>query len=144
MLAVWVAGTALADMEKARDSSMAQPRTGALIQVGHEPMGPGPAYRRYTGKVTALGDPDKDGRIYSFQAMPIGPGMVPPAADEMRGWRLTMLAGKRFASMFEVKSNSATEITVDGALNGLAVSDVFIIEDIPSSLQPAQQATPQT
>jgi len=144
ILALCVAGTALAATEKT--ARAAQPRAGALIPVGHEPMDLGPAYRRYTGKVTALGGPDDEGRIYSFHAMPVGPGVTAPAANELRGWRLTILAGKRFASAFEVKSNTATEITVaarDGPLNGLAVSDVFIIEDIPVSSQPAQ-ATPQT
>jgi hypothetical protein len=144
ILALCVAGTALAAIEK--PARAAQVSARALIPVGHEPMDLGPAYRRYTGKVTALGGPDDEGRIYSFRAMPVGPGVTAPAADELRGWRLTILAGKRFASAFEVKSNTATEITVaarDGPLNGLAVSDVFIVEDIPASSQPAQ-ATPQT
>ncbi len=136
VLAVWIAGIACAATEKTACGATAQPRTGALIRVGHEPMDLGPAYRRYIGKVTALGGADEDGRIYSFQAMPVGPGVMAPAANELRGWRLTILAGKRFASAFEVKSNTATEITVaarDGPLNGLVISDVFIIEDIPAA-----------
>lgn len=146
MVAVCVAGTAPAVTQQPARGTMTQPGTGALIRVGHEPMDLGPAYRRYTGKVTALGGADEGGRIYSFHAMPVGPGVTAPAANELRGWRLTILAGKRFASAFEVKSNTATEITVaarDGPLNGLAVSDVFIIEDIPVSSEPAQ-LTPQT
>jgi hypothetical protein len=146
ILAVCLAGTGTAVTEKPARGVMAQPRAVTLSRVAHEPMDPGPAYRRYTGKVTALGDPDEGGRIYSFHAMPVGPGVTAPAANELKGWRLTILAGKRFASAFEVKSNTATEVTVaarDGPLNGLAVSDVFIVEDIPASPQPAK-ATPQT
>src|SRR5436190_24017909 len=60
-------------------------RRTALIPVGHEPMDPGPAYKRYTGKVIALGDPDGEGHIYSFEAMPIGPGIVQAVANEMKG-----------------------------------------------------------
>lgn len=44
-----------------------------------------------------------------------------------------MLAGKRFASEFEVQGNTGVEITVgrlDGPLNGIAVNDVFVIENI--------------
>jgi hypothetical protein len=146
ILAVCLAGTATAVTEKPARGAMAQPRAVAFTGVAHEPMDPGPAYRRYTGKVTALGSPDEGGRIYSFRAMPVGPGVTAPAANELRGWRLTILAGKRFASAFEVKSNTATEITVaarDGPLNGLAVSDVFIVEAIPASSEPAK-ATTQT
>jgi len=137
--------TGIASTENQARIAVMQPRVG-LIRVGHEPMAPDPAYRRYTGKVTALGGPDQDGRIYSFHAMPVGPGVAAPAANELKGWRLTILAGKRFASAFEVKSNTATEITVaarNGPLNGLSISDVFIVEDVPASSQPAE-ATPQT
>src|SRR5512132_2418170 len=66
MLAVCVAGVASAVTEKPARGAMAQPRAEALIRVAHEPMDPGPAYRRYTGKVTALGGADAGGRIYSF------------------------------------------------------------------------------
>src|SRR5690349_4585451 len=76
--------------------------------------------KRYNGMVTALGPADADGRIYSFKAKPLpaAPGYTP---REMRGWRLTMLAGKRFAAVFEVQDNSELEITVsktDGPING--------------------------
>jgi hypothetical protein len=82
--------------------------------------------------VTALGAPDGEGRIYSVKVrrLPAAPDF---AANELRGWRLTMLAGTRFAHVFEVQGNTGGEITVrplDGPLNGVAVNDVFVIENI--------------
>jgi hypothetical protein len=101
--------------------------------AGHDGVEVDPALKRYAGQVTALGMPDQQGRIYSFQAkrLPAAPEYVP---DELRGWRLTMLAGKRFAQAFEVQRNTGSEISVsplDGSLNGVAVNDVFMMENIP-------------
>jgi len=100
--------------------------------AGHDDVEVDPALKRYAGQVTALGMPDEQGRIYSFQAkrLPAAPEYVP---DELRGWRLTMLAGKRFAQAFEVQRNTGLEISVspvDGPLNGVAVNDVFVMENI--------------
>ena len=100
--------------------------------AGHDNIAVDPALKRYSGQVTALGEADGEGRIYSFRArgVPAGPDF---AADELKGWRLTMLAGKRFAHAFEVQRNAGLEITVaptDGPLNGIAVNDVFVIENI--------------
>jgi len=53
------------------------------------------------------------------------------------------LAGKRFASVFEVTGDAGAEVTVaarDGPLNGLAVSDVFIVEELARD---TQQAAPR-
>jgi hypothetical protein len=104
---------------------------GAVL-AGHDPIRADPALKRYGGQVTALGAPDAQGRVYSFQLrrLPAGPVF---AADELRGWRLTMLAGKRFAHVFEVTGNGGLEITVsplDGPLEGIAVKDVFVVENI--------------
>ncbi len=113
---------------------------GDLRTVGHEPD-INPALRRFTGIVVALGDPDAAGHVYTFRVAPIGPLTVAPLSNELRGWRLTVLAGKRFASVFRVQSNTATEITVkatDGTLettlDGLAAGDVFVIEEIDDSV----------
>ena len=100
--------------------------------AGHDNIAVDPALKRYSGQVTALGAPDGEGRIYSFRArrVPAAPDYAP---DELRGWRLTILAGKRFSHEFEVQRNTGTEITVaplDGPLNGIAVSDFFVIENI--------------
>jgi hypothetical protein len=113
----------------------------ASARAGHDGLEVDRAFKRYAGQVIALGKPDAQGRLYSFQAkrLPAAPAFV---ADELRGWRLTMLAGKRFAHAFEVLSNTGSEITVsalDGPLDGVAVSDVFVVEDIAIERQkPAQ------
>jgi hypothetical protein len=100
--------------------------------AGHDLIEVDAALKRYSGQVTALGEADAEGRIYSFRArrLPAAPDYAP---DELRGWRLTMLAGKRFANEFEVQGNTGVEIIVgrlDGPLNGIAVKDVFVIENI--------------
>ena len=104
----------------------------AAAFAGHDNIPVDPALRRHAGQVTALGEPDAEGRVYSFRArrLPAAPEFAP---DELRGWRLTMLAGKRFAHEFEVQRNTGLEITVapiDGPLNGIAVNDIFVIENV--------------
>jgi len=104
---------------------------GAAL-AGHDLIEVDPALKRHAGQVTALGEPDGEGRIYSFRArrLPAAPDF---AANELRGWRLTMLAGQRFAQAFEVQGNMGLQITVgtlDGPLNGIAVNDVFVLENI--------------
>ena len=123
----------------------AQPRLGGnglgeFRTVGHEPD-INPALRRFTGIVVALGTPDAAGHVYTFRVAPIGPQAVAPLTDELRGWRLTVLAGKRFASVFRVQSNTATEVTVkatdgtlEATLDGLAAGDVFVVEEIDDSV----------
>jgi hypothetical protein len=103
--------------------------------AGHDDVKLDPALKRYPGKIIALGEPDAEGRIYSFRGIPLGPKGTSTkyAPGELRGWRLTLLAGKRFSAVFEVKSNTDSEITVnalDGPLNGIAESDLFIVEQI--------------
>ena len=109
--------------------------------AGHDNIPVDPALKRYSGQVIALGQADAEGRIYSFRArrLPAAPDYAP---DELRGWRLTMLAGKRFANEFEVQGNTGVEITVgrlDGPLNGIAVNDVFVIENIAIERRSAGQ-----
>ena len=104
----------------------------AAAFAGHDNIPVDPALKRYSGQVTALGEADAEGRIYSFRARRL-PAAPDYADDELRGWRLTMLAGKRFAQVFEVAGNSGLEITVsplDGPLDGVAVKDVFVIENV--------------
>lgn len=103
-----------------------------LVHAGHDNIPVDPALKRYSGQVTALGAPDAQGRVYSFQLRRL-PAAAPFAPDELRGWRLTMLAGKRFATAFEVAANGGLEITVsplDGPLDGVAANDVFVLENI--------------
>lgn len=111
----------------------------APVRAGHEPD-INPALRRFTGMVVAVGAPDAAGHVHSFRLQPLGPGMKPPAPDELRGWRLTVLAGQRFASAYTVQNNSTDEIVVrnsDGPLDGLAARDVFVVEE----LDPGASAT---
>lgn len=104
--------------------------------AGHDDVKLDRAMKRYAGIITALGEPDAEGRLYSFRAAPMGPEAGTPkeyAPGELRGWRLTFLAGKRFAAAFEIQANTASEITVgalDGPLNGIAERDLFVVEDI--------------
>jgi hypothetical protein len=102
-------------------------------RAGHDSIQVDPALKRHAGQVMALGEPDANGHVYSFRLkrLPEAPAF---AADELRGWRLTMLAGKRFAQAFEVVGNGATEVTVSAKgepLDGVAVKDVFVIENTP-------------
>ena len=116
----------------------------ALLRVGHDGLDVDRALKRYSGMVTALGEPDEEGRIYSFQVKPL-PAAPAYAPNELRGWRLTMLAGQRFASVFQVESNTESGIKVtpqDGPLNGIAVRDLFVVEEIAGERQQPADATP--
>ena len=101
--------------------------------AGHDPIKVDPALKRYGGQVTALGPADAQGRIYSFEVKRL-PSDTQYAPNELRGWRLTMLAGKRFSHAFEVDANTPTLITIspqDGPVNDIAVNDVFVVENTP-------------
>ena len=104
---------------------LAGPVLACAAHAGHDDLKVDPALRRNPGKVTALGT------FYSFEAKPLrAPEYVP---NELRGWRLTVLAGKRFGAAFDVEGNTASQITVaptNGPLDGLAVGDLFIVEEI--------------
>jgi hypothetical protein len=102
--------------------------------AGHDNIEVDPALKRYAGQITGLGEPDAKGDIYSFRAKRIRAD-TEFAPDELRGWRVTILAGKRFANVFEVRGNTGDEIIVTpakGPLNGIAVKDVFVVENIPA------------
>jgi hypothetical protein len=100
--------------------------------AGHDDVKVNPAMKRYAGKITELAAPDAQGRIYAFRAARLpATGGYPPG--ELKGWRLTVLSGKRFSAVFEVQSNSASEIVVtplDGPLSDVAVDDLFVVEEI--------------
>ena len=111
--------------------------------AGHEPD-VNPALRRFTGVVVDLGRAAADGRHFTLRIDPIGPRSSPPAPDALKGWRLTVLAGKRFSSVYRVASNTATEIAVDTSgepVDGIEARDVFVVEEIdiapPASTSPA-------
>ncbi|HZZ92353.1 MAG TPA: hypothetical protein VFE23_07310 [Usitatibacter sp.] len=113
-----------------------QPDRAFLHRVGHEPMAPDPTLRRYTGKVTALAPADAQGKVYGFTCAPVGPRNFPLKTDDLRGWRMTVLSGKRFGTVFRIAGNSGTEIRVNaetGPVQGLAANDVFVIESIDAN-----------
>src|ERR1051325_8877065 len=104
--------------------------TAVLGHEGEEASHVDPALKRYSGQITALGAPDEKGDIYSFRAKRLYAD-TPFAPEELRGWRLTILAGKRYGNVFEVRSNSGDEIFVSaakGPLNGIKVKEVFVVE----------------
>lgn len=105
----------------------------SVALAGHDNVAVDPALKRYAGQITALGEADAKGDIYSFRAKRIR-AETQFERDELRGWRLTFLAGKRFSNVFEVRSNTGDEIVVTsakGPLNGISVKDVFVLENIP-------------
>jgi hypothetical protein len=106
--------------------------------AGHDPVDP--ALRRFTGKVTGLGQANKAGRVATLRFDPLGPGMVAPKRNELRGWRITFIKGKLFGQTLWVKDNSPTELTVrdkDPSLAGVVEGDILMIEQ----LDPKAQAT---
>ena len=100
--------------------------------AGHDDVRVNPAMKRYAGKITELAAPDARGGVYAFRAARLpATGGYPP--NEMKGWRLTVLSGKRFSAVFEVQSNGESEIVVtplDGPLTDVAVNDLFVVEEI--------------
>lgn len=80
-----------------------------------------------TGTVSAVGAPNANGEIFSFQdtSKAFAPATI-------KGWRVTITSGVLAGKAFHVNSNSATRIEVDGftgALNGLAVGDTYTLSN---------------
>jgi len=110
-------------------------RLDGMQIAGHDAVDP--ALRRFTAKVTRVGPAGKAGRISTLRFEPIGPGMVAPKRNEMRGWRLTFIRGKMFAKTLWLKSNTPDELTVrdtDPSLEGVVEGDIVIIELIDPKL----------
>jgi len=104
--------------------------------VAHDNIVVDPTVRRYAGMVAALGAADAQGKVCSFKTAPVGPRSFALAPDDLRGWRMTVLAGKRFGEVFTIGANTESEISVTadkGPVDGLAVNDVFIIESIDAN-----------
>jgi hypothetical protein len=110
-------------------------RPDGIQFAGHDAVDP--AVRRFTAKVTRVGQPGKAGRISTLRFEPIGPGMVAPKRNELRGWRLTFIRGKMFARTLWLKSNTPNELTVrdtDPSMEGVGEGDIVIIELIDPKL----------
>ena len=100
-----------------------------LFLAGHAGL-PDPAIPRVRGIITAVGQPDAEGNIFSFEMDTVD---RPVVLNELKSWRLTILSGERFASVFHIKANTSTLIEVTspyGPLNGLADGDLFFAEMI--------------
>ncbi|MBJ2156611.1 hypothetical protein [Variovorax sp. IB41] len=106
------------------------------VQIaGHDAVDP--AVRRFTAKVTRVGQAGKAGRISTLRFEPIGPGMVAPKRNELRGWRLTFIRGKMFGKTLWLKSNTPDELTVrntDPSMEGVTEGDIVVIELIDPKL----------
>jgi len=123
--AAMVAAALLATLHAAADPV----RLDGMRIAGHDPVDP--ALRRFTGKVTRVGHADKAGRVATLRFDPLGPGMVAPKHNELRGWRLTFIKGKLFGRSLWIKRNSSNELTVrdtDASLAGVAEGDILMIE----------------
>ena len=78
------------------------------------------------------------GGVHRFRARQVGPyyapAHFPPGA--MRGWRLTFVGGEGITKTFEVVSNTDHEFVVkalDVPFDGVAVNDMFLVENIKSA-----------
>lgn len=79
------------------------------------------------GTVSAVGAPNADGEIFSFQdaSKAFGP-------DAIKGWRVTVTTGALAGQAFHVVSHTPTQINVTGfggPLNGLAVGDTYTLSN---------------
>ena len=110
----------------------------STLYATHSDIAFSPAVPRLGGQVTEIGAPVGNGGVHRFRARQVGPYYAPARfpPGELRGWRLTFVGGKRFAKTFEVMSNTDYEFVVK-ALNdpfdGVAVNDMFLVEDINSA-----------
>ena len=126
-----MAGALLLTLHVAADPA----RVDGVQLAGHDAVDP--ALQRFTAKVTRVGEADKVGRVSTLRFEPIGPGMVTPKPNDMRGWRLTFIRGKMFAKTLWLESNTADELTVrdtDPSMEGVAEGDIVIIELIDPKL----------
>ena len=126
-----MAGALLLTQHAAADPA----RLDGVQLAGHDAVDP--ALQRFTAKVTRVGPADAAGRIATLRFEPIGPGMVVPKPNDMRGWRLTFIRGKMFARTLWLESNTADELTVrdtDPPMEGVVEGDIVIIELIDPKL----------
>lgn len=110
-------------------------RSDGLQVAGHDAVDP--ALKRFTAKVTRVGPANKAGRISTLRFEPIGPGMVAPKRNELRGWRLTFIRGKMFGRSLWLKANTPDELTVrntDPSMEGVVEGDILMIELIDPKL----------
>ena len=140
MLLTWISACARASVAAAAlllalHAAADPARLDGIRIAGHDAVDP--AVRRFTGKVTVAGQPDKAGRVSTLRFDPIGPGMVAPKPDELRGWRLTFIKGKLFGQTLWIEGNTPDELTVrdtDPSLAGVVPGDILMIELLDPNL----------
>ena len=108
------------------------------VYASHSDIAFSPAVGRLGGQITEIGAPEGKGGVHRFRARQVGPYYAPPhfPPGALRGWRITFVGGERFAKTFEVTSNTDYEFVVkelDGPFDGVAVNDMFLVEDIKSA-----------
>ena len=107
-----------------------------FLEIGHDDLDIDPSARRVTGAVVAVQDKPIAAQHFYVQVKPMGPGMQLPPMNEMHGWRMTVLAGERFMSVYRVVANTQDSIVLftDAAqLEGLKPGDVFVVEEVKPS-----------
>ncbi|MCW5716746.1 MAG: hypothetical protein KIS68_02830 [Bauldia sp.] len=112
---------------------------GMLILAGHagDVM---VTMRRFPLRVTAIGSPDENGNVWSFEV-----DMADLEPNELRSWRVTFVSGELFAYVFQVRENVGTTVTVtslDGPLNGIAVGDGMLVEQVQMQRPAPQMRNP--
>jgi hypothetical protein len=140
LLTTWIAAGVRASVMAAAllvtlDAAADPARLDGIRMAGHDAVDP--AVRRFTAKVIRVGQANKAGRISTLRFEPIGPGMVAPQRDEMRGWRLTFIRGKMFGKTLWLESNTPDELTVrdtDPSMEGVVEGDIVVIELIDPNL----------
>jgi len=146
MLLTWISACARASMTVAAlllalHAAAGPARLDGIQIAGHDPVDP--ALRRFTGKVTGVGQPDKTDRVSTLRFDPIGPDMVAPKPDELRGWRLTFIKGKLFGRTLWIEGNTPSELTVrdtDPSLAGVVEGDILMIEQLdPNLIDPSSR-----
>jgi len=152
MLVTWISTSARASMTTAAllltlHSAADPARLDGIRIAGHDPVDP--ALRRFTGKVTSVGQPNNADRVSTLRFDPIGPGMEAPKHNELRGWRITFIKGKLFGQTLWIKRNTPNELTVrdvDPSLAGVVEGDILMIELLDPNLietEPSRHLAPQ-
>lgn len=124
LLAVALAGTP----SSAEQGPFNSPVGGTLILAGHAGVDLLTVTRRFALRVSGVGAPDAEGNVWSFEV-----DMTDLRPNEIRSWRLTFVSGDLFAYVFQVRENEGTTVIVtslDGPLNGIAVGDGMLVEQM--------------
>lgn len=107
----------------------AGPAAARMLRTGHGDAALDPAMPRFTGTVTAL--PAASEGVVMLAVKPFGSD-IEVRPDVFKGWRMTVLTGQRFSSVYGVAGNTREALLLDAgteALSGIAIGDVFVLEN---------------